>query len=56
MVTIWQNVDKPTTVIGGWSFNEIAFSFNEAIDEETGSIVYFNGVGTNQIWTNQIKN
>jgi hypothetical protein len=56
MVTIWNNVDKPTTNIGGLSFNEIAITFNEAIDEETGSVVYFNGLGTGQIWINETKN
>ena len=52
MTTVWDNATKPTTTSGGWNFNELTFMFNEAIDEETGSIVYFNGVGTGQTWLN----
>lgn len=52
MTTIWSNVDKPNIVIGGWSFNEGGLSFNMTIDPNTGGVVYFNGIGGSQIWTN----
>ena len=46
---------KAGELIGGWSFNEDGLTFNSATDPLSGDIVYFNGVGTAQTWTNQAQ-
>jgi len=54
MTTIWDNLEK-STMLAGWTFNEALISFNQLLDPDTGNTVYFNGLGLDQTWTNQIK-
>lgn len=56
MATIWENIDKPGTTTGGWSFNETGYSFNQVSDPNTGAPVLFNGAGPDTIFVNLPKN
>lgn len=56
MVTTWIQQNKSGTTLGGWLFNQINYTFNQATDPVSGDIVYFNGAGVGQTWTNQPKN
>lgn len=53
--TAWDTFKKPGEVVGGWPFNDPLITFNQAIDVETGDAVFFNGLGTAQVWFNTNK-
>lgn len=49
----WDNQEKPGTLVGGWSYNELGLTYNQVLDLDTGNTVFYNGLGIAQTWTNQ---
>lgn len=51
MVT-WDYQEKSgTNSPGGWHYNEVDLTYNQANDPESGNIVYYNGSGLSSSWT-----
>lgn len=55
MATTWDFIPKPGTTIGGWSYNEIGYTYNQISDPNIGGIVYYNGQGSSQVYINEVK-
>jgi len=41
---------------GGWQYNEPNLLYNSPTDPDSGSVVYYNGIGTVTTYANQTKN
>lgn len=52
MPTTWDNLEKPTTYIGGWTYDEAGITYDMVIDLDTGNKVYYDGLGLLSVWTN----
>lgn len=52
MSTSWDSVKKPG---GGWAYNEVGYTYNQATDPDSGLSVYYNSVGLTTQWTALIK-
>lgn len=53
--TTWNTLDKPGTTTGGWTYNEPGLTYNQTVDSQNDLVVYYNGLGTEQTWTNEAK-
>lgn len=50
-MTTWDLQEKSGTGIGGWTYNEPNLTYNQLLDPDSGSPVYYNGFGNTATWT-----
>ncbi len=55
MPTLWDNIEKTGTGVGGWMYNEVPLTYNQVIDPDSGLEVFYNGVGVTTGWSNQTE-
>lgn len=53
-MTTWDNIEK-SGGSGGWEYDEVNLQYDSLIDPDSGSTVYYNGVGQTSSITNEIK-
>ena len=51
----WDLLEKTGFNNGGWDYDEPNMTYNEDIDQDTGSDVNYNALGTAGTWTNTNK-
>lgn len=52
----WDLLEKSITGTGsGWDYNESELAYDQDVDTDTGSDVFYNGLGTQDTWSNISK-
>jgi len=51
MTTTWDLIEKSSTSLGGWQYNENNLTYNQAIDPDSGGTVNYNGFGNTATWS-----
>lgn len=54
-MTTWDLIEKSGTITGGWTYNEPNLAYNQVLDPDSGTPVYYNGFGSTPTWTLQTK-
>jgi len=50
-MTTWDYQEKSNTSTGGWQYNESNLEYNSMLDPDSGSPVYYNGIGLSSSWS-----
>mgnify|MGYP003649225987 CR=1 FL=1 len=53
MTATWDPQEKPGLEGGGWDYDDNLIEYDSETDPESEDTVKYNGVGTEQSWTNQ---
>jgi hypothetical protein len=50
-MTTWDFLEKTGISGGGWTYDEGNLAYDDLQDPDTGNVVYYNGFGSEAVWS-----